>query len=262
MYARIFQSVFLSFSLVVLFVLAACSSTEHQDRVRLMLQPPAATTVVTNHVTDDAAFDKACARMDSRRSSWLVHDGKLCINGRISPELDRALASVLRQGAARGGDEAGSESGIGRIHQILLNSGGGNRLASQSLAARIERSGIPVTVPEGAICKSGCVLLLAAAREARVDPGAVVSVHYAFTTRDGETRVSARGTRRYFRGIDPTMRLYADYRQEMLRRGMISPGEDDRNFTRPHRTKSKFWTDEAFWDLDSKALRAYGIIAG
>ncbi len=57
------------------------------------------------------------------------------------------------------------------------------------------------------------------------------------------------------------MRLYAAYRQEVLRRGMISPGEDDRNFMRPYRTQGRFWTDEALWDLGFETLRTYGLVS-
>ena len=60
---------------------------------------------------------------------------------------------------------------------LVVNSGGGNVLAAEEMAALIHTGGIGIAVTSGAVCASACFLLFAASPHRFAAPGALIGVH-------------------------------------------------------------------------------------
>lgn len=230
---------------------APASSSSMSTNEKPESEVPSGGLVQMAPVDSDAGFDRACAARRDDRSAFLLHDSRLCISGRLTHALERVAGRMIEEGARDGSLKA-----------IVLNSGGGIRIASHGLARSIAASGLPVYVPARHICQSGCVLLLAAAREAHVDARARVSVHYAFVDHGDTITVKKGGSTAYFDAIDPTGGLFRDYQRIMVNRGMVSPADIEGDFSRSKHLGSASWTNAAFWDLDGAELRRYGIVGG
>lgn len=76
----------------------------------------------------------------------------------------------------------------------LLNSPGGDVFAAEGIAYDIRKSKLPAFVLSGATCASACFIILAAANEKYISPGAIVAIHSAVTPGVGEDSAALAAT--------------------------------------------------------------------
>ena len=186
------------------------------------------------------SLNQSCQRVEYHES-WVYENRILCINGTITGGTLYAFEDAM----------------IPRdIDVVILNSIGGTVYGGVEVSTLIKEKNINVIVPSWARCSSNCVLLLNAADNVIVEPGANINVHFVYLIKNGQFEVEFELSKQYFDAIG-NKQLYKDYIEYILDNNIVTQQELDQQSV--VRSIDSGWPQQSLMQINTNKLAYYGI---